>query len=190
MWMRTTMNYQYRYGTTTRQALATLYKEGGGGVTGVLRFYKGYLPALAQGPLSRFGGWIQRRGHVLQPDQLRKGGVEADGSNCSDQQALPPVQGTPRPMQACWPSSTVSRPPRTVRAPLTATRCGLCSPSRMLTSRLEFFAVPVVAKSACASVAAGGFRILLMPIDALKVSDASHFGIFRSPVQCASTAGL
>lgn len=55
MWMRTTMNYQYRYGTTTRQALATLYKEGGGGVNGVLRFYKGYLPALAQGPLSRFG---------------------------------------------------------------------------------------------------------------------------------------
>jgi hypothetical protein len=55
MWMRTTMNYQYRYGTTTRQALATLYKEGGGGINGVLRFYKGYLPALAQGPLSRFG---------------------------------------------------------------------------------------------------------------------------------------
>ena len=53
--MRTTMNYQYRYGTTTRQALATLYKEGGGGINGVLRFYKGYLPALAQGPLSRFG---------------------------------------------------------------------------------------------------------------------------------------
>eukprot|EP00051_Salpingoeca_urceolata_P032858 m.17800 g.17800 ORF g.17800 m.17800 type:complete len:393 (-) comp5547_c0_seq2:106-1284(-) len=50
MWMRTTMNYQYRYGTTTLQAMRTLYKQGG-----VFRFYRGYFPALAQGPLSRFG---------------------------------------------------------------------------------------------------------------------------------------
>lgn len=50
MWMRTTMNYQYRYGTTTKEALRILYAEGG-----VRRFYRGILPALAQGPLSRFG---------------------------------------------------------------------------------------------------------------------------------------
>lgn len=50
MWMRTTMNYQYRHGTTTREALRTLYKQGGIG-----RFYKGVGPALFQGPLSRFG---------------------------------------------------------------------------------------------------------------------------------------
>jgi len=50
MWLRTTMNYQYRYGTTTTQALKTLYKEGG-----VVRFYRGLVPALAQAPLSRFG---------------------------------------------------------------------------------------------------------------------------------------
>jgi hypothetical protein len=50
MWMRTTMNYQYRHGTSTAQAMKILYKEGGVG-----RFYKGILPALAQGPLSRFG---------------------------------------------------------------------------------------------------------------------------------------
>lgn len=50
MWLRTTMNYQYRYGTTTSEALKTLYKEGGIG-----RFYKGIGPALIQGPLSRFG---------------------------------------------------------------------------------------------------------------------------------------
>eukprot|EP00638_Chattonella_subsalsa_P001069 CAMPEP_0117748396 /NCGR_PEP_ID=MMETSP0947-20121206/9095_1 /TAXON_ID=44440 /ORGANISM="Chattonella subsalsa, Strain CCMP2191" /LENGTH=289 /DNA_ID=CAMNT_0005566059 /DNA_START=105 /DNA_END=974 /DNA_ORIENTATION=+ len=50
MWLRTTMNFQYRYGTTTGEALRALYKEGG-----VLRFYKGYLPALVQGPMSRFG---------------------------------------------------------------------------------------------------------------------------------------
>ncbi|TPX69330.1 hypothetical protein SpCBS45565_g02529 [Spizellomyces sp. 'palustris'] len=44
------MNYQYRYGTTTTQALQTLYKDGK-----ILRFYKGIGPALIQGPLSRFG---------------------------------------------------------------------------------------------------------------------------------------
>lgn len=50
MWMRTTMNYQYRNGTTTTQALKTLYADGG-----VRRFYRGIGPALFQGPLSRFG---------------------------------------------------------------------------------------------------------------------------------------
>lgn len=50
MWLRTTMNYQYRYGSTTLTALKTLYKDGG-----IPRFYKGLLPALVQGPLSRFG---------------------------------------------------------------------------------------------------------------------------------------
>ena len=50
MWLRTTVNYQYRYGTTTTQAFKTLYSQGG-----LLRFYKGYLPALTMGPLSRFG---------------------------------------------------------------------------------------------------------------------------------------
>jgi len=50
MWMRTTMNYQYRYGTTTREALRALYKQGG-----IPRFYQGIAPALLQGPLSRFG---------------------------------------------------------------------------------------------------------------------------------------
>lgn len=50
MWMRTTMNYQYRYGTSTGEALRTLYAEGG-----IVRFYRGIGPALLQGPLSRFG---------------------------------------------------------------------------------------------------------------------------------------
>lgn len=50
MWMRTTMNYQYRHGTTTMEALRTLYSQGG-----VRRFYRGVGPALLQGPLSRFG---------------------------------------------------------------------------------------------------------------------------------------
>ncbi len=50
MWLRTTINYQYRYGTTTLYALKTLYKDGG-----IPRFYRGLGPALLQGPLSRFG---------------------------------------------------------------------------------------------------------------------------------------
>ncbi|GMH35697.1 hypothetical protein BSKO_03565 [Bryopsis sp. KO-2023] len=50
MWLRTTVNYQYRYGTGTMEALRTLYKQGG-----VRRFYRGVGPALIQGPMSRFG---------------------------------------------------------------------------------------------------------------------------------------
>lgn len=50
MWMRTTINYQYRNGTTFPVALRTLYADGG-----IPRFYRGVLPALLQGPLSRFG---------------------------------------------------------------------------------------------------------------------------------------
>ncbi|KXZ41947.1 hypothetical protein GPECTOR_237g559 [Gonium pectorale] len=50
MWLRTTINYQYRYGTTTLVALKTLYAQGG-----IPRFYQGLAPALIQGPLSRFG---------------------------------------------------------------------------------------------------------------------------------------
>lgn len=43
MWLRTTINYQYRYGTSTSVALKTLYAEGG-----VPRFYRGLGPALLQ----------------------------------------------------------------------------------------------------------------------------------------------
>mmetsp|Transcript_22534 Transcript_22534/g.28431 ORF Transcript_22534/g.28431 Transcript_22534/m.28431 type:complete len:291 (+) Transcript_22534:69-941(+) len=50
MWMRTTVNYQYRNGTTFPVALKALYADGG-----IPRFYRGVLPALFQGPLSRFG---------------------------------------------------------------------------------------------------------------------------------------
>lgn len=44
------VNYQYRNGTTFPVALRTLYADGG-----IPRFYRGVLPALFQGPLSRFG---------------------------------------------------------------------------------------------------------------------------------------
>merc|ERR1719465_52874 len=57
MWMRTTMNYQYRNGGTTGNALRTLYAEGG-----IRRFYRGVGPALFQGPLSRFGDTASNAG--------------------------------------------------------------------------------------------------------------------------------
>lgn len=50
MWLRTTMNYQYRNGGSTQEALAALYKEGG-----LARFYRGVQFALLQTPLTRFG---------------------------------------------------------------------------------------------------------------------------------------
>ena len=44
------MNYQYRFGTTTTQAIKTLYHDGGW-----TRYYQGLAAALIQGPVSRFG---------------------------------------------------------------------------------------------------------------------------------------
>lgn len=57
MWLRTTMNYQYKYGTSMKQAFHTLYKQGG-----IPRFYTGYSAALIQGPLSRFGDTASNTG--------------------------------------------------------------------------------------------------------------------------------
>jgi hypothetical protein len=65
MWMRTTVNYQYRYGTTTTQALKALYADGG-----IPRFYKGLIPALMQGPLSRFGDTAANTGTVALLDNM------------------------------------------------------------------------------------------------------------------------
>jgi hypothetical protein len=50
MWLRTTMNYQYRHGTSTVTALRTLWAQGG-----LSRLYQGLSFALVQSPLSRFG---------------------------------------------------------------------------------------------------------------------------------------
>eukprot|EP00633_Aureoumbra_lagunensis_P005264 CAMPEP_0197318044 /NCGR_PEP_ID=MMETSP0891-20130614/49307_1 /TAXON_ID=44058 ORGANISM="Aureoumbra lagunensis, Strain CCMP1510" /NCGR_SAMPLE_ID=MMETSP0891 /ASSEMBLY_ACC=CAM_ASM_000534 /LENGTH=316 /DNA_ID=CAMNT_0042808297 /DNA_START=89 /DNA_END=1039 /DNA_ORIENTATION=+ len=51
MWLRTAMNYQYRYGGDGMiKTIAKLYDEGGIG-----RLYKGVGFALVQSPLSRFG---------------------------------------------------------------------------------------------------------------------------------------
>ena len=50
MWLRTAMNYQYRYGGDLISSLKKLYSEGG-----ISRFYQGLPFAIVQGPLTRFG---------------------------------------------------------------------------------------------------------------------------------------
>jgi len=50
MWMRTIMNYQYRYGGDFSSVVKKLYAEGG-----VPRFYRGLAPGLIQAPMARFG---------------------------------------------------------------------------------------------------------------------------------------
>lgn len=65
MWLRTTVNYQYRYGTGTLTAIGALYKDGGGGIPGIARFYRGLVPALMQGPLSRFGDTAANTGTLV-----------------------------------------------------------------------------------------------------------------------------
>ena len=67
MWLRTTMNYQYRHGVSTSVALRTLYSQGG-----IPRFYKGIVPALFQGPLSRFGDTAANAGVIKARIDLEK----------------------------------------------------------------------------------------------------------------------
>lgn len=63
MWMRTTVNYQYRYGTGTLESMKILWKEGG-----VPRFYRGLGFALVQGPWSRFGDTAANTGALALMD--------------------------------------------------------------------------------------------------------------------------
>lgn len=70
IWLRTTMNYQYRNGTTFPVALKTIYKQGGGGLGGIRRFYRGVGPALFQGPLSRFGDTAANAGVLAVMDAM------------------------------------------------------------------------------------------------------------------------
>lgn len=51
MWLRTIMNYQYKFGGSLTEVFAKLYAEGG-----IARLYQGLFPwAIFQAPLSRFG---------------------------------------------------------------------------------------------------------------------------------------
>jgi hypothetical protein len=65
MWIRTAINYQYRYGTSTTVAFKNLYADGG-----IPRFYRGLIPALVQGPLSRFGDTAANTGTLVALDSI------------------------------------------------------------------------------------------------------------------------
>lgn len=100
MWLRTTMNYQYRYGGNLQNALSSLWSEGG-----IPRFYQGLPFALIQGPLTRFGDTAANVGIIALLE------------------ALPETKDLPLPV-----------------------------------------------KTACGSITAGLWRILLMPVDSSKTS--------------------
>lgn len=98
MWLRTSMNFQYRYGGNLQSSLKTLYAQGG-----IQRLYQGLPFALVQGPLTRFGDTAANVGVLALLDSLD------------------------------------------------ATRD-----------------LPLPLKTACGSIAAGAWRIVLMPVDASK----------------------
>lgn len=50
MWMKTTMNYQYRHGGGFVNTVSLLFHQ-----QDVFRLYRGLIPALLIGPLYRFG---------------------------------------------------------------------------------------------------------------------------------------
>lgn len=57
MWLRTTVNYQYKHGVDAWTAFSRLYQEGG-----ILRFYRGATLALLTGPIARFGDTASNEG--------------------------------------------------------------------------------------------------------------------------------
>ena len=63
--LRLQVNYQYRHGTSFPVALRTIYADGG-----IPRFYRGVIPALAQGPLSRFGDTAANTGMLTLLDSF------------------------------------------------------------------------------------------------------------------------
>ena len=90
---------------STWEAMRFLYNDGGRGLGGIARFYRGLFPALLQGPLSRFGDTAANAGVMTLVDSM---------------------------------SSTRD--------------------------------LPVVLKTAVASLAAASFRISIMPIDTMKTT--------------------
>lgn len=68
MWLRTTVNYQYRYGGTLNAALQELYKQGG-----IKRFYRGVSYALILGPTSKFGAAAANEGSRVFVESLKIG---------------------------------------------------------------------------------------------------------------------
>ena len=63
--LRTTVNYQYRYGKNMSESFKHLYKDGK-----ILRFYRGFGFAIIQGPWSRFGDTFANTGAIALLDSF------------------------------------------------------------------------------------------------------------------------
>ena len=107
MWLRTTMNYQYRHGGTMRETLRLLWGQGG-----VRRFYQGLPWALVQTPLTRFGDTASNSGVLLLLGGSALGqalplGVRtaiASMTAAAWRIALTPIDTMKTTMQACTPA--------------------------------------------------------------------------------------
>jgi hypothetical protein len=83
MWMRTIMNYQYRYGGTFTETVTKLYADGG-----VPRFYRGLAPALFQAPMARFfdtasnDGAMSALEHTELPTALKTAAASGCAAGC------------------------------------------------------------------------------------------------------------
>lgn len=80
MWLRTTMNYQFKNGGGTINTLKKLYAEGG-----IPRFYRGVGFALINAPLSRFGDTAANMTAMtyLEDSKLNKAQKTFIGSLCA-----------------------------------------------------------------------------------------------------------
>jgi len=67
MWLRTSMNRQYRYGGDLVSSLKELWKEGG-----IPRLYQGLQFAIIQGPLTRFGDTAANVGVLVLLDSFEE----------------------------------------------------------------------------------------------------------------------
>ena len=65
MWLRTAMNYQYRFGGSLSSTLKTLWSQGG-----IARLYQGLPFALMQGPLTRFADTFSNVGSLALLQQV------------------------------------------------------------------------------------------------------------------------
>ena len=177
-WMRTTVNFQYRYGMTTIEALKHLYAEGG-----VRRFYRGVGPALIQGPLSRFGDTASNAGTLtlwgvtlgsgptnpppdlglhLQPDARLLPLTPPTYTWRRDDGAVGHCRGdqgtTSRGRDPLGPNPHPDPHPHQLTL----------VPTPLPNPHPHPHPTPEQVKTVSASAAAAGFRVFLMPIDACK----------------------
>eukprot|EP00340_Litonotus_pictus_P010778 CAMPEP_0170536314 /NCGR_PEP_ID=MMETSP0209-20121228/102082_1 /TAXON_ID=665100 ORGANISM="Litonotus pictus, Strain P1" /NCGR_SAMPLE_ID=MMETSP0209 /ASSEMBLY_ACC=CAM_ASM_000301 /LENGTH=334 /DNA_ID=CAMNT_0010837669 /DNA_START=1 /DNA_END=1005 /DNA_ORIENTATION=+ len=160
MWLRTTMNYQYRYGTRMGEAFRFLYQEGG-----VRRFYRGYGAALAIGPLSRFG---DTAANTMAIEYLKD-------------KTLPTSIKT-------MIGSSMAASYRILLMPIDAIKTSLqVEGAKGFSMLLKDKTLPTSIKTMIGSSMAASYRILLMPIDAIKTSlqveGAKGFSMLRNKIK-------